>query len=97
MDRVDARPGATAANGRGEVMKDEQRDSPLMSLPEIADLHGCSERHARDVLVRLPGFPDEAPTSTPRHRRWVRAEVVAHVTRRPVRTIPAREGSTPAA
>ena len=45
----------------------------LMTLKDIADLHRCSMRHARDVIVKLPGFPDEAPTSTPRRRLWVHA------------------------
>ncbi|MEJ7932532.1 hypothetical protein WG922_21360 [Ramlibacter sp. AN1015] len=55
----------------------------LMTLDEIAQMHRCSVRHARDVLVRLPGFPDEAPTSTPRNRLWLRSEVRAFVHRKP--------------
>lgn len=55
----------------------------LMTLAEIAEMHHCSIRHARDVLVRLPGFPDVAPTSTERNRLWLRAEVRAFVHRRP--------------
>lgn len=55
----------------------------LMTLAEIAEMHHCSIRHARDVLVRLPGFPDEAPTSTPRNRLWLRSEVRAFVHRKP--------------
>lgn len=55
--------------------------SDLMTLAEIADMNRCSVRHARDVLVKLPGFPDEAPTSTPRNRLWVRLEVRAFVHR----------------
>lgn len=55
----------------------------LLTLEEIAELHRCTIRRARDVIVRLPGFPDEAPTSTPFRRLWVRREVVAFVTRRP--------------
>jgi hypothetical protein len=57
--------------------------SDLMTLADIADMHRCSARHARDVIVRLPGFPSEAPTSTPRNRLWIRAEVRAYVHRRP--------------
>lgn len=56
--------------------------SPLLTLEQIADLHRCSLRHARDVLVKLPGFPSESPSSTPRNRRWVLSEVEAFVTRR---------------
>jgi hypothetical protein len=57
--------------------------SDLLTLADIAEMHRCSLRHARDVLVRLPGFPSEAPTSTPRNRLWIRAEVRAYVHRRP--------------
>ena len=38
----------------------------LLTLDDIAAMHHCSIRHARDVLVKLPGFPAEAPTSTAR-------------------------------
>jgi hypothetical protein len=57
----------------------------LMTLDEIAEMNRCSVRHARDVLVKLPGFPQEAPTSTPRNRLWLRAEVRAFVHRKPAR------------
>lgn len=59
--------------------------SDLITLQDIADMHHCSLRHARDVIVRKPGFPEESPTSTPRNRLWVRAEVRAFVTRARVR------------
>lgn len=54
----------------------------LMTLADIAEMNKCSIRHARDVLVRLPGFPNEAPTSTPRNRLWIRAEVRAYAVHR---------------
>lgn len=57
----------------------------LMTLEDIAAMHHCSMRHARDVLVKIPGFPDEAPTSTPRNRLWLRAEVRAFISRKPAR------------
>lgn len=57
----------------------------LMTLQEIAEMHRCTDRHARDVLVKLPGFPEEAPTSTPRKRFWVRSEVRAFIHRKPAR------------
>jgi len=57
----------------------------LMTLADIAEMNKCSVRHARDVLVRLPGFPDEAPTSTPRNRLWLRAEVRGFIHRKPAR------------
>lgn len=55
----------------------------LMTVADIAEMHHCSLRHARDVIVRLPGFPDEAPTSTPRRRLWLRSEVRAFIHRQP--------------
>ena len=54
---------------------------PLLTLEDIARLHSCTVRQARDIIVKLPGFPAEAPTSTARLRRWVAAEVHAHITR----------------
>lgn len=57
----------------------------LMTLDDIAAMHRCSVRHARDVIVRMPGFPREAPTSTPRNRLWIRAEVRSFVHRKPAR------------
>lgn len=57
----------------------------LMTLDEIAQMHHCSMRHARDVLVKLTGFPQEAPTSTPRNRLWLRAEVRAYIHRKPAK------------
>lgn len=60
-------------------------DKDLMTLADIAELAHCSTRHARDVLVRLPGFPDEAPLSTPRNRLWLRSEVRAFVHRKPAK------------
>jgi hypothetical protein len=55
----------------------------LMTLDDIASMAHCSVRHARDVLVKLPGFPAEAPLSTPRNRLWLRTEVRAFVHRKP--------------
>ena len=60
-----------AAVDKGKPMND------LITLEDIAGMHRCSIRHARDVIVRLPGFPAEAPTSTLRNRLWVRSEVRA--------------------
>jgi hypothetical protein len=57
----------------------------LMTLEDIAQMNHCSLRHARDVLVKIPGFPAEAPTSTPRNRLWLRVEVRAFVHRKPAR------------
>jgi len=55
----------------------------LMTLEDIAAMNRCSTRHARDVLVKLAGFPAEAPTSTPRNRLWLRTEVRAFIHRKP--------------
>lgn len=55
----------------------------LLTLEDIAAMNRCSVRHARDVLVRLAGFPDEAPTSTPRNRLWLKTEVRAFIHRKP--------------
>jgi hypothetical protein len=57
--------------------------SELLTLNDIAEMNHCSVRHARDVLVKLPGFPPEAPTSTPRNRLWLRSEVKAFIHRKP--------------
>lgn len=57
----------------------------LLTLEDIAAMNHCCRRHARDVLVKLPGFPDEAPTSTPRNRLWLRFEIRAFVHRKPAR------------
>lgn len=55
---------------------------PLLTIDDIAQMHHCSLRHARS-LVKIPGFPEEAPTSTPRNRLWLRSEVRAYVHRKP--------------
>jgi predicted DNA-binding transcriptional regulator AlpA len=57
----------------------------LLTLDDIAQMHRCSLRHARDVIVKLPQFPPEAPTSTPRNRLWLRSEVRAFIHRKPAR------------
>lgn len=49
----------------------------LLTLAEIADMHHCNRARARDVIVKLPGFPAPTPTSTPRNRLWLRRDVEA--------------------
>ena len=72
----------------------------LLTLADLAEMHHCTMRHARDVIVRLPGFPEEAPSSTPRNRLWLRSEVRAYLHRRkpaandPGRTNPAHAPAT---
>lgn len=56
----------------------------LYSLQDIADIHDCSVRHAKDI-VSLPGFPREVRTSTPKRRRWLAQEVHKFLTE-PVET-----------
>lgn len=55
-------------------------NTPLINLEDIAVLHKCSMRHARDVIVKMAGFPQESPTSTPRNRLWVLQDVLAFIT-----------------
>lgn len=57
--------------------------SELLTIEDIAKMHHCSMRHARDVIVKLPEFPREAPTSTPRNRLWLRSEIRAFINRKP--------------
>ena len=59
--------------------------SELLTIEDLAELNRCSLRHARDVIVKMPGFPPEAPTSTPRNRLWLRTEVRAFINRKPAR------------
>jgi hypothetical protein len=54
----------------------------LMTLDKIAEFYHCSVRHARDVVVRSVGFPEEAMGSSPRNRLWVRAEIRAYARRK---------------
>lgn len=55
----------------------------LLTIEDIARMWRCSTRHARDVLVKMPGFPDPSPGSTPRHRVWTAREVRDFAHRRP--------------
>lgn len=47
----------------------------LLTLEDIASMWRCSLRHARDVLVKMPGFPNPAPGSRVRNRVWNREEI----------------------
>ena len=58
----------------------------LLTLSELADLYRCSRRHARDVIVKLVGFPEIAPGSTPRNPLWIRAEIRAFIHRKATKT-----------
>jgi hypothetical protein len=61
--------------------------SDLLTLEDIAAMWKCSARHARDVLVKTPGFPSPAPGSTHRHRVWL-AESVRNFARGEPANIP---------
>jgi len=56
----------------------------LLDLDDIASLYKCSRRNARDAIVKLVGFPDLAPGSTPRKPRWLRIEVRSFLHRKTV-------------
>lgn len=57
----------------------------LLTIEDIAAMWRCSVRHARDSLVKQPGFPAPAPGSGPKHRVWLRTEVRAFANRKPTR------------
>lgn len=48
----------------------------LLTLEDIAQLHKCDVRRAREKVVHRPGFPPPVPTSTPRKRLWLRRDVM---------------------
>ena len=58
----------------------------LLNLDDLTAMYRCSRRHARDVIVKLPGFPPIAPGSSPRNPLWLRAEVRAFLHRKPVKS-----------
>jgi hypothetical protein len=51
----------------------------MMSLDDIAKMWKCDRTYARNVLVKLEGFPSPAPGSTRKFQRWLRRDVVAFV------------------
>ena len=58
----------------------------LLNLDDIAAMYRCSRRHARDVIVKLVGFPQFAPGSTQRRPLWLRKEVREFLHRKPTKT-----------
>lgn len=42
----------------------------MMSVDDIAKLWKVPRLYARDVLVKMAGFPAPAPGSTPKFKRW---------------------------
>ena len=61
----------------------------LLTIQDIADLFRCNYRTARDVKVKLIGFPKPVPGSSPRIPLWLKSEVRAFLHGRPVRKNPA--------
>jgi hypothetical protein len=57
----------------------------LLTIDDIAGMWRCSVRHARDSLVKQPGFPAPAPGSGPKHRVWVAREVRDFAHRKPAK------------
>lgn len=57
----------------------------LLTIDDIAALYKVSRYHARDCIVKLPGFPDLAPGSSRRSPRWLRSEVRAFLYRKSAR------------
>jgi hypothetical protein len=51
----------------------------MMDLDDIARLWKVKRDYARDVLVKMEGFPPPAPGSTRKFQRWLRRDVVAFV------------------
>lgn len=51
--------------------------SELLTIDDIAIMWHCTRRHARDILVKLPGFPAPAPGSTLKRPVWLRTKVHA--------------------
>lgn len=49
----------------------------LMNLEDIAALWRVSRDHARDRIVKLPGFPQPVPGCGLKNRLWLRTHVVA--------------------
>ena len=54
----------------------------LMTIQDIADLYRCSYNTARDMKVKLIGFPDPVPGSSVRKPLWLRSEVRAFLHRK---------------
>ena len=55
----------------------------LLTVDDIAKLYKVEIHTARDKIIKTPGFPDPAPGSTVRSRRWLASDVHAFVTRKP--------------
>ena len=49
----------------------------LLTIQDLANLFRCTYRCARDIKVKLVGFPKPAPGSSARIPLWLRSEVRA--------------------
>lgn len=49
----------------------------MMSIEDIAAMWKVPRDYARDVLVKIDGFPEPAPGSTRKFQRWLRQQVEA--------------------
>ena len=65
----------------------------LLTIQDIADLFRCNYRTARDVKVKLIGFPKPAPGSSLRIPLWLRSEVRAFLHGKPPK-VPINPAST---
>lgn len=54
----------------------------LYSLDDIAKLYRVSRRHARDVLVKQPGFPPQAPGTSSKIPLWLEDDLEDYLNRR---------------
>jgi hypothetical protein len=48
----------------------------FLTLDEVAQMWRCTRRRARDVITKLPGFPELVPGSTFRKPLWLRQAVL---------------------
>lgn len=55
----------------------------LMNIDDIAALYRVSRRHARDVLVKQPGFPAPAPGTSSKIPLWSAAKIRAYIAEEP--------------
>lgn len=51
----------------------------LLDLDDIAKLYRVTRRHARDVLVKQPGFPKPAPGTSSKIPLWHADKIRAYI------------------
>lgn len=57
----------------------------LLDLDDIAKLYRVSRRHARDVLVKQPGFPNPAPGTSSKIPLWHADKIRAYIAEEPAK------------